>query len=171
MRVTSGDAGKPVLQELPRGFYCLRLRGQWLSGQAHYYLCAKHLWPARPPPYSPKEPPSAGSTLYPDPVCPGVLKPRGQLAFLGGRGRLTHGGEVMPANTQTRTRAHTHVACPGHRPGTGHGGWGWLPWKAVSEPAPLPACSVINSRRTLSRPNLLGAKPRPGSGRILSSCS
>lgn len=135
----SGDGGEPVLQERPGGFHCLRLHAQWFSVEAHYYLCAKHLWPARPPPYSPKEPPAAGSAFYPDPVCPGLLKPRGQLAFLGDCGRLTHGGEVMPANTQRR-RAHAHAhahACTrahtctspawGLRPGTGGGGWGWVP--------------------------------------------
>lgn len=157
-----------ALQGAARGLYRLRLRGQWFSGEAHYYLSAKHLWPAWPPASqrSPHPCPALGRLRG-----PGALEARAHPAFLGGplKARSCWGHSAPDSRRDPHTPSP--ISCSGHT-GWGQPGAGGPSLLArQSQAAPGRASSVINSRGTLSGPNLLGAEGRPGSGPVLSACS
>lgn len=108
-----------ALQGAARGLYRLRLRGQWFSGEAHYYLSAKHLWPAWPPASqrSPHPCPALGRLRG-----PGALEARAHPAFLGGplKARSCWGHSAPDSRRDPHTPSP--ISCSGRSGGGGSRG-------------------------------------------------
>lgn len=144
------------------GFSCLGLRGQWVSGDLHYFLSVEHLRPARLPLPPRGAPPVWIFTLH-RLRGPRVLGPGGGQLFWDIPPSLSHVGETAP---EIRGRVWGGVPLlPGEAAGVVR-----LPWWAVSGRPLSQAGSVINSGRDLishASPGCRAAAGRWGTVTIL----
>lgn len=89
---------------------------------AHYYLSARHLWPAWLPPISPRSPRPVAA-FYADPVDLQVLRARGHPAFLGDPQKLhSHWGHSARDSRASPRSPLPPISCLGHHRDTARAG-------------------------------------------------
>lgn len=119
---------------------------------------------------SPGSPQQSGSLFYTDFTDPEVLQPRGGWPFQVLR--LTHVGEMVPEIPGGAPHLPTsHISGWGQsRVRVERGGLRCSARQCRAGPSPGPVQLLTLVGHYLA-PNLPGAEPRPGSGRMFSSCS